>query len=73
MPATIESIALKIDTPTGEITPGRGFYQLEEDALYVQVGAGIVADSSPPREYEECMNKGRALLAALAIAHKGVG
>ena len=38
MAATIESIALKIDTPTGEITPGRGFYQLEEDALYVQVG-----------------------------------
>jgi hypothetical protein len=36
--ATIESIALKIDTPTGEITPGRGFYQLEEEALYVQVG-----------------------------------
>lgn len=39
MSATIESIALKIDAPTGEITPGRGFYQLEEDALYVQVGA----------------------------------
>ena len=39
MSAIIESIALKIDTPTGEITPGRGFYQLEEDALYVQVGA----------------------------------
>ena len=38
MPPTIESIALKIDTPTGETTPGRGFYQLEEDALYVQVG-----------------------------------
>jgi hypothetical protein len=36
--AAIESIALKIDAPTGEITPGRGFYQLEEDALYVQVG-----------------------------------
>jgi hypothetical protein len=36
--ATIESIALKIDTPTGEVTPGRGFYQLEEEALYVQVG-----------------------------------
>jgi len=36
--ATIESIALKVDTPTGEVTPGRGFYQLEEEALYVQVG-----------------------------------
>ncbi|MCX6833600.1 MAG: hypothetical protein NTW07_00450 [candidate division Zixibacteria bacterium] len=39
MSATIESIALKIDTPTGGLIPGRGFYQLEEDALYVQVGA----------------------------------
>ena len=38
MAATIESIALKVDTPTGEVTPGRGFYQLEEEALYVQVG-----------------------------------
>lgn len=39
MSATLESISLKVDTPTGGITPGRGFYQLEEDALYVQVGA----------------------------------
>jgi len=38
VPATIETMALKIDAPTGRITPGRGFYQLEEDALYVQVG-----------------------------------
>ncbi len=29
---------LKIDTPTGRLDPGRGFYQLEEDALYVPVG-----------------------------------
>lgn len=39
MSTTIESIALKIDAPTGGTIPGRGFYQLEEDALYVQVGA----------------------------------
>lgn len=36
MPA--DSIRLRISTPTGPIPPGRGFYQLEEDALYVQVG-----------------------------------
>ena len=34
----LEAIALKIDTPTGQIVPGRGFYQLEEDALYIPVG-----------------------------------
>lgn len=34
----LEAISLKIDTPTGELVPGRGFYQLEEDSLYVQVG-----------------------------------
>jgi hypothetical protein len=28
---------LRIDAPTEETLPGRGFYQLEEDALYVQV------------------------------------
>jgi anthranilate synthase component 1 len=32
---------------------------------YLQVGAGIVADSIPEREYEETMNKAGALLAAL--------
>ena len=33
-----KSLTLKISTPTEPILPGRGFYQLEEDALYVQVG-----------------------------------
>jgi len=32
---------------------------------HVQAGAGIVADSVPAREYEETVNKARALLAAL--------
>ena len=35
---------------------------------YVQAGAGIVADSIPSREYEESMNKARALLNAIKIA-----
>ncbi|MDH4156801.1 MAG: hypothetical protein OEW00_05950 [candidate division Zixibacteria bacterium] len=35
---TIERIKLRIATPIEPIVPGRGFYQLEEDALYVQVG-----------------------------------
>ncbi|MCK4460719.1 MAG: hypothetical protein KAW46_02890 [candidate division Zixibacteria bacterium] len=36
---TIQSARLRISTPTEPIAPGRGFYQLEEDALYVQIGA----------------------------------
>jgi anthranilate synthase component 1 len=38
-----------------------------EDA-YVQVGAGIVADSVPEREYQETLNKAQALLRAIAVA-----
>ena len=34
---------------------------------YVQVGAGIVADSDPAREYEETLNKARALLRAAVM------
>ena len=33
--------------------------------FYVQAGAGIVADSNPIKEYEETVNKAKALLAAL--------
>lgn len=33
----------------------------------MQAGAGIVADSDPAAEYEETMNKAKALLAAVAI------
>jgi len=36
---------------------------------YVQAGGGIVADSVPAREYEETVNKARALLSALEQAH----
>jgi len=34
------------------------------DRAYVQAGAGIVADSDPESEYQECMNKASALLRA---------
>ena len=33
---------------------------------WVQAGAGVVADSDPALEYEECLNKAAAVLAALA-------
>ncbi len=35
---------------------------------FVQAGAGIVADSVPAREYEETLNKARAMLRAIAMA-----
>jgi anthranilate synthase component 1 len=35
---------------------------------YVQAGAGIVADSDPQREWEECINKGQALVRATKLA-----
>ena len=41
----------------------------ERDA-YVQAGAGIVADSVPEKEYQECLNKAKALLRAIEVAEK---
>ena len=38
---------------------------------YIQAGAGIVADSVPEREFEETLNKARAVIRALEIAHCG--
>jgi len=37
---------------------------------YVQAGAGIVADSDPATEYTETMNKARAQIRAIELAHK---
>lgn len=38
--------------------------------VFVRSGAGIVADSVPEKEFEECMNKARASLAALELAQE---
>jgi anthranilate synthase component 1 len=40
--------------------------------LHVQAGAGIVHDSDPAAEWEETMNKGRALFHAVAQAARGL-
>ncbi len=37
----------------------------KQDKFYVQAGAGIVADSKPLKEYEETVNKAKALINAL--------
>lgn len=38
--------------------------------VFVRSGAGIVADSVPEKEYEECLNKARASLKALEMAQE---
>ncbi|MBI3910509.1 MAG: anthranilate synthase component I [Armatimonadetes bacterium] len=45
---------------------------MQGQTAYVQAGAGIVADSVPEREYEECFNKAAALLRAIELAETGL-
>ncbi|HEY9284845.1 MAG TPA: anthranilate synthase component I family protein [Pyrinomonadaceae bacterium] len=42
------------------------------DEVSIQAGAGVVADSDPAREYEETLNKARALFAAVELAERGL-
>jgi anthranilate synthase component 1 len=44
---------------------------LRDGRAMVQAGAGIVADSVPEREYEETLNKARALFRAIELAERG--
>jgi anthranilate synthase component 1 len=37
------------------------------DRAYIQAGGGVVADSSPAKEYQESVNKARALIAAASF------
>ncbi|MBI5124082.1 MAG: anthranilate synthase component I [Candidatus Omnitrophica bacterium] len=39
---------------------------------YIQAGAGIVADSKPEKEYQETLNKAKALLKAIEMAERGL-
>jgi anthranilate synthase component 1 len=45
---------------------------IKDGKLHVQAGAGIVHDSDPAAEWEETMNKGRALFRAVAEAARGL-
>jgi len=40
--------------------------------VHVQAGAGVVADSDPEREYQECVNKAKALMRAVELAERGL-
>jgi anthranilate synthase component 1 len=45
---------------------------MRQGRAYAQAGAGIVSESVPEREYEETINKARALLRAIEMAEKGL-
>jgi anthranilate synthase component I len=47
-------------------------FSIHDGQVYLQVGAGIVADSDPPTEYQETVNKGMALVRALDRAEEGL-
>ena len=57
----------------GYFTPGKEFDTcitlrtalIKNDKFYVQSGAGIVADSVPENEYQETVNKAKALMSAV--------
>jgi anthranilate synthase component 1 len=44
-----------------------------EGWAHVQAGAGVVADSVPEMEYEETLNKARALLRAVQVVEPSLG
>jgi anthranilate synthase component 1 len=46
---------------------------IKNGVAHIQAGGGIVADSDPASEYQESVNKSRALLTALEAAHKRHG
>jgi anthranilate synthase component 1 len=45
---------------------------IKNQRAYLQAGAGIVADSVPAFEYDESMNKAKAMLKAFEMAEKGL-
>ncbi|HDY87035.1 MAG TPA: anthranilate synthase component I [bacterium] len=44
---------------------------IKDGKAYIQAGAGIVADSVPEREYQECVNKAMAMFKAIEMAENG--
>jgi anthranilate synthase component 1 len=45
---------------------------IKDNVLHIQAGAGIVYDSVPRSEWEETMNKGRAVFRAVSLAEAGL-
>ena len=45
---------------------------VDGQTAYLQAGGGLVADSVPASEYQECINKARALVSAIELAEAGL-
>ncbi len=45
---------------------------IKNDKLFIQAGAGIVADSQPQMEWEETLNKARAIVRAVQMANESL-
>jgi anthranilate synthase component 1 len=43
---------------------------VSNNTAYVQAGAGIVADSKPSEEFQETVNKAKAQIRAIELAHE---
>ena len=43
---------------------------IKDKRVYIQAGAGLVADSDPDSEYQETVNKAKALLAAVEVTEQ---
>lgn len=46
---------------------------IKDKMLYIQAGAGVVADSQPALEWKETMNKARAMFKAVSMVNEGGG
>jgi anthranilate synthase component 1 len=44
---------------------------VKDGKIFIQVGAGIVADSDPDKEYQETVNKGEGMMQAIRLAASG--
>ena len=42
----------------------------KNNKVFVRSGAGIVSDSVPEKEYQECINKAKAVINALELAEE---
>ena len=45
---------------------------IKDNVAYIQAGGGVVADSDPAAEYQETVNKAKAMMRAVEMAEKGL-
>jgi len=45
---------------------------IKDGQAYIQVGAGVVADSDPQKEFEETLNKAQAIFQSIRQAEEGL-